>query len=280
MQDFGIIALIILLVNVVVSYKGLKSHSYFDKYSFQVDKILINKEYRRLITSGFLHVSWTHLLFNMASFYCFSFALGAEFGIAKFLLIYFCSLIGGNLFCLYIHRNHGDYSAAGASGAISGLIFASIVIFPDMEVGMLFLPIHIPTWIYGLTYVLISIYGIRSQSDNIGHEAHLGGGLVGLLIAIGLEPGSVVHNYLPILLIVIPSAVFIYFILTKPAFLLVDNYFQKNREIYDVDDNYNYEKRLDEKELDRLLDKIHQKGINSLSKREKEKLEQLSSEAK
>ena len=100
----------------------------------------------------------------MITLACFSNGLETELGAVKFLTIYFGSLIGGDLFSLVIHREHGDYSSVGASGAISGIIFASIALFPGMEISLLGVHLYIPAWAYGLLYVLISIYGIRSQS--------------------------------------------------------------------------------------------------------------------
>src|SRR6185295_14899571 len=250
MNDIGIIGLIIIITNGIVSYLGLKDHTFLDKYSFRVSEILLNKDYKRLVTSGFLHVSWSHLIFNMLTLYFFSSGLESVFGETKFLIVYLASLIGGNLFSLFIHRNHHDYSSVGASGAISGIVFASIALFPGMEIGFLGLPFYMPSWIYGLLYVLYSIYGIKSQRDNIGHEAHLGGGLIGVLIAIAMVPSSLTENYLPILLILIPSIIFIYLIITRPQFLLVDNLFQKTRGIQTFEDKYNSKKRNKERELD------------------------------
>src|SRR4051812_40615562 len=100
-MEIGIVGLCIIIVNLYVSYRGLKDHSFFDRYSFQVDEILVRKDYKRLITSGFLHVSWLHLGFNMFSLYAFSGALEAVLSPIKFLLVYMVSLIGGNLFSLY-----------------------------------------------------------------------------------------------------------------------------------------------------------------------------------
>lgn len=175
----------------------------------------------RLISSGFLHVSWQHLLFNMFSLYMFSDSVELVLGSGKFLLIYFTSLVGGNLLSLLVHKNHSDYSAVGASGAVSGIIFAAIALQPSIGIGMFF--IFIPGWIYGILFVGISIYGIKSQKDNIGHDAHLGGALIGMLAAIALEPEALRYNYIVISLITIPAMVFIYLIITKPHLLLVDN---------------------------------------------------------
>lgn len=277
MTDIGIIGFILIVLNVIFSYKGFKDVLFFDNYKFEVDKLLISKEYQRLITSGFLHVSWTHLLFNMFSLYAFSNLLESHLGAIGFLVIYFSSLIGGDLLALFVHRNHGDYSSVGASGAICGTIFASIALFPDLGMGLFGLPISIPGWIYGLVYVLYSIYGIKSQKDNIGHEAHLGGALVGLVIAIIIQPMAFTQNYFTILIIAMPTIVFIYLIISRPHVLMIDNfYFKTHKKHYNIDYQYNEERANKQKELDKLLDKISEKGIDSLSKKERQRLEELS----
>jgi len=276
MQQTSMIGIIILFGTFIFTYQGLKDRIFLDKYSFHIDRILIYKEYRRLVSSGFLHVGWLHFAFNMGTLYCFSDALELKMGPVNFLVIYFGSLLGGSLFSLFIHRNHSNYSAIGASGAVSGLVFASIALFPEIEIGLLFLPFFFPGWVFGLAYVLFSIYGIKSQRDNIGHDAHLGGGLIGLLIAVLMFPESLKNNYLPILLIVVPSVIFIYLILTKPAFLLTNNSSHKPKGFYLHEDKYNATKRANEKELDSLLEKIRKNGINSLTKQEKDKLKALS----
>jgi membrane associated rhomboid family serine protease len=276
MENTGIFAFIMLLVTGYVTYKGITDSRYFARYAFQVDGILVHKEYKRLITSGFLHTGWMHFIFNMLTLYCFSASLESALGIVTLLALYFGSMIGGNLLALYVHRNHPDYTAVGASGAVSGMVFAAIALFPGMQLGLLFIPFHIPGWAFGVLYVLYCIYGIRSQRDNIGHEAHLGGGLIGMLIAIAVFPYVLSINYVPVLLITIPSAVFLYLIFTRPAFLLTGNPFRKDRGSYTVEDRYNAARRSQEKKLDALLDKINRAGINSLSKEEKEELEKLS----
>ncbi len=272
MIEQSIVAIIIIFVTFLTSYQGLKDPAFMNRYSFQTDKILFRKEYKRLVTSGFLHVSWIHLAFNMATLYFFSDSLEWKMGPEKLLAIYFGSLVGGGLFSLYMHRNHPGYRAVGASGAVSGLIFAAIALFPDIEISLLLLPIFIPGWAFGLLYVLISIFGIRSQQDNIGHDAHLGGGLIGLIIAVGMFPESIKNNYLAILLIVIPSAIFIYLILTRPGFLLINNSSSKKKGFYLPEDKYNAAIRDNRTEIDKILDKIKKQGIDSLTKAEIKKL--------
>lgn len=277
MTDIGIVGLILIIANFAFSYKGFTNELFFENYKFEVDPILIKKDYLRLITSGFLHVSWVHLILNMMSLFAFSELLEYHLGSLQFLLIYFVSLIGGNLFALFVHRHHGDYSAVGASGAVCGVVFASIALFPGLGISFFGLPFSIPSWIYGILYVGYSIYGIKSSKDNIGHDAHLGGALAGMLIAIFLKPSALLDNYLTILIIAIPSLVFIYMILTRPHLLLIDNgYFKSQKKYYNIDHQYNEAKANKQKELDLLLDKISLKGIHSLSKKEKAKLEEYS----
>ena len=277
MSDTGTIGLIILIVNVIFSYKGFTNEQFFDGYKFEVDRILVNKDYKRLITSGFLHVNWTHLIFNMVSLIFFSGSVESYLGGVQFLIIYIASLIGGNLFTLLIHKNHGDYNAVGASGAVCGIIFASIALFPGMGVGIFFIPFSIPGWLYGVLYVLYSIYGIKSTKGNIGHEAHLGGALIGMTVALLMEPYAFLDNYATILIIAIPTIAFIYIIITRPHFLLVDNlFFKTHPKAYNIDQRYNLEKSKRQNEIDRILDKINKKGIDSLSASEKQKLKENS----
>jgi membrane associated rhomboid family serine protease len=277
MNDTGIIGIIIIVANVIFSYKGFTNERFFEGYKFEVDKILINKDYKRLITSGFLHASWTHLIFNMISLFLFSGSIESYLGGIQFLIIYLASLIGGDLFSLLVHRQHGDYNSVGASGGVCGVIFASIALFPGMGIGFFGMPFSIPGWLYGILYVLYSIYGIKSKKGNIGHESHLGGALVGMTVALLIEPSAFIKNYLTILIIAVPTIAFIYIIITKPQFLLIDNFFFKTHQnAYNIDQKYNFEKGKQQNELDKILDKINKKGIDSLSRNEKQKLKEYS----
>lgn len=275
MTENGIIGLILIVANVAISYKGFNDSRFFDKYKFEVDKILINREYIRLISSGFLHVDWIHLAFNMLSLYLFSGLIENGLSWISFLIIYFTSLIGGDLLALFINKNNGDYSAVGASGAISGLIFACIALFPGIGIGFFGLGFFIPSWIYGILYVAYSIYGIKSKKDSIGHEAHLGGALIGMLVAIALKPSAFAQNYILILVILIPIIIFIYIIATRPQFLIIDG-FKTHKKPYTIEDRYNENKVNKQKEIDAILEKIHKKGMTSLSAKEKQTLEEHS----
>ena len=277
MTNTGITGLVLIIANTAVSYKGFTSQQFFDTYKFEVDKILVNKDYQRLLTSGFLHVGWAHLIFNMISLYAFSGTIENELGNGQFLVIYFASLLGGSLFSLLIHKQHGDYSAVGASGAVSGVIFASIALFPGGGIGFFFLPFSIPGWLFGIVYVGFSLYGIKSKKDNIGHEAHLGGALAGMAVALCMQPYALAENYITILIIAVPAIVFTWLIIKKPGLLLIDNYFYKtHQDFYSVDHKYNAEKTRKQREIDAILDKISKTGMDSLSPKEKKRLKQYS----
>jgi len=281
MSDTGFIGILLIIANVAFSYKGFTNQFFFNKYNFEVEKILIYKDYKRLVTSGFLHLNWMHLIFNMLALYFFSGPVEEYLGPIQFLLIYFISLAGGNLFSLYIHKHQSEYGAVGASGAICGIIFASIALFPGMRIGLFLLPLSIPGWLFGLAYVAYSIYGIKSRRTNSGHDAHLAGALIGMLVALLFKPSAFAANYFTILVITVPTIAFIYIIVTRPHILLIDNGFsRKKKNYYSIDHKVNEEKANYEKEIDNILDKISKHGMSSLSSREKAMLKEYSQSVK
>ncbi len=269
MEETGAIGTLLAVFILLTSYKGFQDKDFEEENIFDVDRILLDKEYRRMLTSGFLHANWYHLLFNLVGLLSFSAEIEALFGPWKFLLLYFTSLIGGNLLALYVHRNHGDYRALGASGAISGVIFASIILDPGGSISFIFIPIQFKAWWIGVAFVLFSIFGIKSQKDNIGHEAHLGGAIVGMLLTVILYPIILQMHLWVFALLFIPSVLFIILIVRKPEVLLISNYFGK--EFNKVKDRVRYEQmKADEvpdpeDELNRILEKIGKKGMESLT---------------
>jgi membrane associated rhomboid family serine protease len=277
MSSAGLIAILLIILTTLVSYKGFTNSVFFDQYKFEVDKILIYKDYKRLVTSGFLHVNWMHLIFNMFSLYIFSGLVEGGLGSVSFLLIYFASLIGGGLLSLLIHRHHSEYSSVGASGAVWGVLFACVALYPGMTISLFPLPFSMPIWLYALIFVLFTIYAIRSRKNNIGNESHLGGALIGMTLALIMNPMALVNNYGKILIVLAPTLVFLYIIITRPYLLLVDNLFYKTHQnYYSIDHQYNAERHDQQQEVDRILDKIHRKGMRSLNKKEKETLKAYS----
>lgn len=186
------IVLGLILANLLASMKGFQDQYFFDKYKFQVGKIL-NGEKIRMVTSGFLHADWVHFGFNMYALYLFGRIVGYNFSDVNFLLIYFGSLLAGSMYSLYQNKNDYYYSAIGASGAVSGVVFSGIMLYPDMTLTLFPLPIPVPAYVFGIGYLLYSIYGMKAKLGNIGHSAHLGGAIGGFGITLLLRP-SVFYN--------------------------------------------------------------------------------------
>lgn len=193
------VLLIIIATTAIISYMGFNNPNLFEKYKFNVGAILHRKEYIRLLSSGFLHGSLMHLLLNLYVLYMFSPPVFNTFGAVGFIIIYFGSILSGNLFSLYLYKKQSWYSAIGASGGVSGIIFTSVAMFPNLiNIGIIFLPpeLSIPGYIFGFLYFGYSVYMMLNprQNDNIGHAAHLGGAIFGLLYAILLFPEQAVEN--------------------------------------------------------------------------------------
>lgn len=186
--DFVTVAIV--LFNVLLSLRGFNDRLFFEKYLFQTGSILNGKEYIRMISSGFLHAGWAHLAFNMIALWSFGGLVEDFLGSISFLILYFIALIAGNLTSLYMHRGELFYRAVGASGAVSGVVFASILLYPQGSVYVFLIPFAIPSWLFGFIYLMISIYGMRTQRDNIGHEAHFGGAIAGLIMTLWFRPSS------------------------------------------------------------------------------------------
>lgn len=200
------IVLAIIIITSVISAMGFQNTQFFNRYKFQVAPIQRNREYIRLISAGFLHGSWSHLIFNMLTLFFFADPVIQAFGNLGFVVIYFGSIVLGNLFCLYVYKNVPQYAAIGASGGVSGILFAAIAILPLMKIYFYFIPIPIPGYIFGFLYFSYSVYMMLnpSQNDNIGHAAHLGGAFFGFAYAVANEPKLAVDNGLYLAIMAVP----------------------------------------------------------------------------
>ncbi len=198
--------LIFIAVTAIVSFIGFQNPAFFEKYKFNVSAVVYKKEYIRLLSAGFLHADITHLLFNMLTLYFFGPIVLEAFGDIGFVIIYIGSILLGNLFSLYLYKNQGWYSAIGASGGVSGILFAAIAIFPQIGIYFFFIPIPIPGYIFGLLYFGYSVYSMINPraGDNIGHAAHMGGAVLGLVYAVAVEPAQAVQNALYLAIMFLP----------------------------------------------------------------------------
>ena len=198
----NIVLLVILAANALISYKAFNDSSFFRKYEFHIGSIRSGEQYR-MFSSGFLHVDLMHLVFNMFTLYMFAPYVIEIVGALYFAYLYFGSLIAGNLLTLYFHKDDYYYRAVGASGAVMGIIYSAILLEPN-----LYMYGFIPGYIFGFAYLLLSIYGMKAKSDNIGHVAHFGGAIGGFGITlakypflISEEPKTVVALLVPIVIL-------------------------------------------------------------------------------
>ena len=187
MYNLGIVTIVIIASNVIMSFKGFDDRLFFEKYKFNVGSIRRGEQIR-MISSGFLHADTTHLLMNMLTLYFFAGTVINQLGNFNFVIIYIASLIFGNLLSLYFHKDEYWYSAIGASGAVTGILYAAILLEPSMSLYMFFIPIPIPGYVFGIGYLLYSIYGIKNRVGNIGHDAHFGGAVGGYALTLLLMP--------------------------------------------------------------------------------------------
>ena len=212
MGNLDAVTIAIILANVMVSLKGFGDFSFFEKYKFNVGGVRRGEQIR-MLSSGFLHVDNMHLFFNMFTLYFFADEVITYLGSVGFLIIYFGSLILGNLLSFYFHKDEYHYSAVGASGAVTGVLYSAILLHPEMRLYMFFIPIPIPGYVFGIAYLLYSIYGMKNRVGNIGHDAHFGGAVGGYGITLILASWLFEEQPLMVALLAIP--IFILYVMRR-----------------------------------------------------------------
>jgi membrane associated rhomboid family serine protease len=195
----------IIVANVLMSYKGFNDLSFFRKYEFHVGSIRAGEQIR-MFSSGFLHADFPHLIFNMLTLYFFAPVVIEYLGDFSFALIYIGSLIFGSLLTMLLHKNDYSYRAVGASGAVTGVLYSAILLQPDMMLGIFFV-IPIPAYLFGILYLMYSIYGMKAKNDNIGHTAHFGGAIGGYMITLIKDPQLFIDHTLMVILLAIPIVI-------------------------------------------------------------------------
>ena len=206
------VLLVIMAITALVSFKGFGDLAFFRKYEFHIGSIRAGEQYR-MVTSAFLHADIGHLAFNMLTLYFFAPVVYNYLGNFSFVVVYFGSLIAGSLLTLLFHKNDYSYRAIGSSGAVIGVLYSAILLQPDMNLYLFFIPIPIPAYLFGIGYLLYSIYGMKSKNDNIGHTAHFGGAIGGYVITILKEPQMLTDNILMVVILAIP--IIILFVMAK-----------------------------------------------------------------
>ena len=202
-MGLDIVTIVIIAANVIISMKGFNDFSFFEKYKFNIGGINRGEKIR-MFTSGFLHADTGHLFMNMFTLYFFADEVIRSVGQLNFIIIYIGSLMVGSLLSYYFHKNEFHYSAVGASGAVTGVLYSAILLHPEMRLGFMFVPIPIPGYVFGIGYLLYSIYGMKNRIGNIGHDAHFGGAIGGYVLTILLASWVLSDNITMVALLAIP----------------------------------------------------------------------------
>lgn len=273
--------ILILLVTAAVSIVAFQRRDLWERLMFKPTEILRDKQFERMVTSGLVHLDWAHLGWNSLSFYLFGRNIEAVYGSVTLLTVYLASIIGGSILSLIVHRHDVDYRALGASGGVCGVIFASVFLLPNYSISFLLFPVGIPPYLYALIFLVTSFIAHRRRSDNIGHDAHLGGAIVGLLVATAIYPHLIFAEPWMFAIVLLLSLGILVVLIRDPAHLL-EFRLREGRRPQSSQRYQRYDEAQDcrEKmeEIDRLLDKVAAQGIHSLSRRERKKLDQLSKE--
>jgi membrane associated rhomboid family serine protease len=275
-MEISFIALGLILLTTICTAYGIHYPKYLQQFGFQVGPIVDQHDHKRLLTSGFLHANWLHFTLNMVVLYFFASQLGKIYAASEILVIYIGSVLAGNALCLAIKRTDKDYGMVGANGGVCGFIFASIAALPELSFSIFTLSVTIPTWTVGVTYFLLTLLGTLSRNNTMSHETHLGGGIAGMVIALTIYPEALMINNIAIGIIIIPTSVFLTLLFNKNDF---SKQVHEPATIYDsVTVNYSKPtttRHSQEHEINQLLEKIFHNGIDSLSKRERIKLDSL-----
>jgi membrane associated rhomboid family serine protease len=192
---------IVIAVTVIVSFLAFNNLRLFDQLKFNAYLIKERNEGWRFFSYALVHAGWAHLLINMFVLYSFGAfveeALKDLFGSRGF-LYYLMLYVGGVLFSTLWDfgkfKNDPYYSAVGASGAVSAVVFASILLNPGSSIFLFPIPFPLPSWVFGIVYLVYSAYMGKKGIDNIGHTAHFWGAVYGIALIIVLVPG-VISNF-------------------------------------------------------------------------------------
>jgi membrane associated rhomboid family serine protease len=184
---------ILLTLTIIVSAIGLSSRPFIERTVLRPYLIARGQAYPTLITSGFVHADIGHLAFNLITFYSFGYSLERTIGTTQFVILYFSAMLISHIGTCIKHRNEPNYAALGASGAILGVLFASIAYFPHQRILILPIPLPIPAPLFALAYLAFSYYSSgRSASgqsqDRVNHDAHIFGALTGVVFVLLTNP--------------------------------------------------------------------------------------------
>lgn len=191
------ISYIIIVITTVLSVLAFRNKLIFDGLKFNAYFIKNSNEWYRFFSYGLIHADWMHLIINMMVMYSFGSIVEKYFSyyldsksIYFFAFFYVSALAISVLFSYKKHNNEIFYNAVGASGAVSAIVFSSIILHPQGRIMLMFLPIPIPSPIFGILYLVFSYIMAKKSTSNIGHDAHFWGAIYGIVYTLVAIPNS------------------------------------------------------------------------------------------
>lgn len=194
---------LLIAANVLISYSCFSNNGLFYRLAYIPYRVIRDKEWYRVFTHGFVHADMTHLLVNMFTFWSFGTymeELFEEVGFNKisYVGLYFGGMVMASIHDLITKRDQPNYVSVGASGAVSAILFASIVFNPWGKI-LLFAIIPIPGILFGVLYLVYCQYMSRKSVDHVNHNAHFYGAVYGFLYPILLNP-DLLNQFIEMLL--------------------------------------------------------------------------------
>ena len=185
------ISYLLILITAIISIYTFNRTELKNKLLFSPYRYINEKNKWIIITHAFIHADFLHLFFNMYVLYIFGpsleyyFTTSSEIGWIYYATFYLLGIIFSTIPSIFKHSNNPNYSSLGASGAVSSIVFAYIIIFPLRELGLILIPgLFLPGFIFGILYLLAEHYLSKKQYSNIAHDAHISGSLFGILFII------------------------------------------------------------------------------------------------
>lgn len=181
--------LIIIIVTAIVSILAFNNVELFNKLILWPRRMDRPGEYYRLLTSGFIHADYNHLIFNMLSLFFFGSSIENAFSSPLvYLFLYLSAIIIASLPSFIKNRNNSYYRSLGASGGVAAILFATVYFAPWAKIYLFFIPIGIPSIVFAILYLIYSAYMSRRGGGSVNHDAHFWGSVYGFLFALFIDP--------------------------------------------------------------------------------------------
>lgn len=189
------ITYIIIATVSLITISAFSNREVYYKLMFNPYKIKHSNQWYRFISHAFIHAGWEHIIFNMLTLYFFGVFVESEFAhyfgskaIPLYITEFMLASIISSVPSYFKHKDNYSYNAVGASGAVSAILYTSILFEPLNKIYLFFIPIGIPAFVFGIIYLAYSAYMSKRNTDNIGHDAHFWGAVFGFVFPLVFEP--------------------------------------------------------------------------------------------